>query len=77
MRATHKGLGVKFAGQCEICGTSTGTREFEKAQTALYKRDDGKFVVVHPICVGGKTKGKVNGGTAYRVAPPDTIEVED
>ena len=74
MKATHKGLGVKFGGACGVCGRDTGKREFERAVTALYQREDGKFIPVHPECAGGQTKN--SNGVKYRVAPKDSIEVE-
>ena len=76
MKAKHVKLGVKYAGTCAMCGEWTGDRSFELAATSLYKRDDGKFCAVHPICAGGKTKNRCgNRGVAYRVEPDQVIEV--
>ena len=74
--AKYVGLGVKFGGACGVCGRDTGTRDFERAATALYKRADGRFVPVHPACAGGSTKSRIGGGIAWRQQPHDTIEVE-
>lgn len=73
MKAKHLGLGVKFGGRCAVCGRETGNREFEKAQTSLYKKADGTFAVVHPTCAGGSTKN--SGGVKYRIEPKAEIEV--
>jgi hypothetical protein len=75
MKATHKGLGVRFGGRCAVCGRHTGDRDYERAATSLYRREDGRFVVVHPACAGGRTKTRVGGGCAYRTQPNATIEV--
>lgn len=76
VKARHMGLGVKFGGNCAVCGRHTGNREFEKAATALYKTEHGKFVVVHPACAGGKTKHAVGGGIKYRDSPDSTIDID-
>lgn len=76
MKATHKGLGVKFGGCCLVCRRNTGAREFEMARTSLYKLDNGKFGAVHPECAGGSTKTKIGGGgTVYRREPAEVIEI--
>lgn len=76
MTAKHIGLGVRFGGRCGVCGRHTGTRDFELAKTALYKRSDGKFCPVHPECAHGVVKNKIGGGVVYRSEPDYSIEVE-
>ena len=76
MTAEHKGLGVKYGGKCGVCGQDTGSREFEKAATSLYKTEDGKFLPVHPTCAGGRTKTKINGGIVYARQPEGVIEID-
>lgn len=75
MTITHKGLGVKFGGCCPICKSDTGSRDFEKAKTALYRSEEGKFFAVHPECVGGSTKSAVQGGIKYRTEPKSTVQI--
>lgn len=76
MQAKHMGLGVKYGGRCGVCGRDTGSRPFEMAVTALYKREDGKFTPVHPHCAGGATKNAVGGGAKYKREPEGVIEVQ-
>lgn len=75
MRAHHVGLGAKYPGKCLACGRLTGARSHELEATSLYKRDDGKFAVAHPECVGGRVKHRVGGGSAYRTEPESSVEV--
>ncbi len=75
MKAIHKGLGVKFGGNCLICHRATGSRPFEMATTSLYKLDNGKFGPVHPECAGGRVKNKIGGGPVYRMEPSNEIEI--
>jgi hypothetical protein len=75
MKATHVGLGVKFGGVCAVCGSHTGSRAFELDATSLYRTEEGKYVVVHPSCAGGRTKSRVGGGVTYRTAPKATITI--
>jgi hypothetical protein len=76
MTAKYVGLGVKFAGRCLVCGTDTGSREWEKQGTLLYKKENNKFGVAHPRCANAQIKTKVGGGVALRVQPDETIEVQ-
>jgi hypothetical protein len=75
MQYTHKGLGVKFGGRCLICGKDTGSRDWERALTALYKSEAGKFAPVHPECAGGRTKNAVGGGAKYSTEPAETLDI--
>jgi hypothetical protein len=75
MKARHVGLGVKFGGNCLVCGRPTGN-SYEMASTSLYKLDNGKFGVVHPRCAGGSTKNACGGGgVKYKTEPASVIEV--
>lgn len=65
------GLGAKFNGKCVKCGSDTGAKDFEKAQTLLLKDDNGKFAVAHGRCCG-KITSKVSGGKTF--SGPDEFE---
>lgn len=76
MKARHIGLGVRCPGFCGVCGKDTGHGEFNLQQTALYKREDGRFCPVHASCAGGLTKTAIGGRLKYRREPRDEIEVQ-
>lgn len=74
MRYRHIRLGVRYPGQCFICGLPTGGRPWELASTSLYQSEDGRYAVAHVKCAGGKTKSAVGGGVYYATAPRSIIE---
>ena len=71
--AKHISLGARFGGSCAICGSTC----HDLAKTSLYRKADGKFVVVHPACAGGSTKSAVGGGAKYRTEPKGVIEIAE
>lgn len=77
MKAKLITLGVKFEGCCPLCGQRTGSRPWELASTALYKREDGRWLAVHPRCAGGSTRTRVAGGVAWATPARVTIDVPE
>ena len=69
--AQHSGLGVRSAGRCPVCGSQTGSRDWEKKATCRYTTDAGEEVPVHPSCVGAMTKNS-GGQLKYRWEPKTT-----
>jgi len=43
MKATHVRLGIRYAGQCAVCGKWTGDRDFERDGTSLYRWRWGRY----------------------------------
>ena len=75
MRLTHVGLGARFAGQCAVCSGTTGSKDWERKETCLYRDEAGKYRVVHPRCAGAKIGHAVSGAAVYKTPAAETIEV--
>jgi hypothetical protein len=74
-KITDLRLGARFPGRCPVCGSMTGSKDYQLSGETLLGKDGDKFVVVHATCAGWRVKSKVSGGKSG--SGPSTVEVSE